>query len=232
MEGLAIEIGPTQAKAQSKTQPVNIILPTVDTTPTDTTTPSESEIKTIQVIRDKKVETRTMPVVKNPLTFLAGFYQSEYYKKGYEQFFEGKKLASDVTEEEKMEAFLNTDKGKLALLEYGDNAVHLEYDPYQYPMEARKAIGNYIASVEELIKAEAKEDQDTISGFAAVRDACHVVASRALVDCEIAPTEKVGRAISRLALIDKRLDTFQNAKMKDIDRVRSMRGSWDHDSGN
>jgi hypothetical protein len=44
----------------------------------------------------------------------------------------------------------------------------------------------------------------------------HNEIAQSLVDDGVAPSRKIGRAIARLVLIDKGLDTAENAKLPDV----------------
>lgn len=52
----------------------------------------------------------------------------------------------------------------------------------------------------------------------------HVAASRALKSDGIVPSEKVGRVVARLILIDKGLDTMSSAYESDVKRIERVVG--------
>ena len=52
----------------------------------------------------------------------------------------------------------------------------------------------------------------------------HVAAAKQLVKDGTAPTEKMGRALARLILVDKKLDTLNSAREPDVKRLERKLG--------
>ena len=164
-------------------------------------------------------------MVENPREFIEGFFRSKWYKDAFTRFYQGKTTAPEVTSEEKILTFEQSEDAKFALVDYGISDAHLKYNPDYYPENSQKAINIYLKSVDTLIKTmrggdgpERIDIQDTL------RYQYHEQVARCLVEDRIAPTEKLGRAIARLILIDQELDSESSAREPDMKRLRRRLG--------
>lgn len=92
-------------------------------------------------------ETPPIPTTDDPREFLSRFKQSRWHKDAYAVFFQGKRINPDVTDEEREEAFLESEKAKLALLDFAGRELRLTYNPTHYPPGSQKAIGDYVDTV-------------------------------------------------------------------------------------
>lgn len=165
----------------------------------------------------------TVPSTESPQEFLEGFYQSSYFKDYFEKFFKDKTPDSDVTEEEKRDVFLNSEKAKSAFLDYAKKEKGLKYNPIFYSQEAQEKMNNYISSVKSAIKAsrEGSSPGDIIT-LDSLRSEYHTETADQLVKDGITPSHKLGRAFARLVLISKGLETFEQAVVPDIKRINSQ----------
>ncbi|MFC1625482.1 hypothetical protein ACFL1Q_00365 [Patescibacteria group bacterium] len=162
-------------------------------------------------------------LVNDPWELMDRFYKSSEYKKGFEDFFEGKKLTPDVTEKEKEKEFLSSEVAKIALLDFSIiNEVSFKYRPEKFPPNAREAIGIYICHLKEQKKVLEKDNVEVLDSL---RWHYHNDAADALVECGIAPSRKIGRTITRIVAIEKGLDTYENAKKPDIKAIESKLGA-------
>jgi len=168
---------------------------------------------------------KEIPIVENPSEFMEGFFSSELYVKNFATFYEKKNLAPDVTEAEKQEAFLTSggDRVKYALLDYGKDEAHFKYNPQHYPPDVRAAINNYVDFVSDMGKMT-REGEGTVESLDETRRVYHTEAAEALAKAGIVPTHKLGRALARLVLIDKKMETFEDARTEDIVALKRKMG--------
>lgn len=174
-------------------------------------------------------ETEQQPELKtlsDPKEFMDTFYKSSYYKNAYNEFYKGKSPDPSVTQEEKDIAFKESEEAKFALVDFGTKDTSLEYDSKKYPAGSRQAIAIYSDSVEDFFKLmrSSEKTQDEISALDQLRFVYHGVAAEQLVKDKIVPTTKLGRALCRLILIDKDLDTANSAREPDLARIRTKLG--------
>ena len=177
-------------------------------------------------IEERPVEASSgLPVVDNPREFMDGFFKSKWYQNAFARFYQNKEPAPEVTMEEKLLVFEQSDAAKSALVDYGVYDTHFKYNPDFYPKTSQESVNTYLECVEDLIKAirqgvgrDEREVKDTI------RYQYHEEAARSLVRDRIVPTEKLGRAMARLILIDKNLDTESSARTPDLLRLERKLG--------
>lgn len=167
-----------------------------------------------------QAESHELPMIEDPVEFITHFRESSWYQKAYEEFFKGKKLAPDATEREKTQAFLESEHAKYALVDFGTKEAHLRYNPDQYPLTSRHAINTYVASIEDVVKmTRGGATKEEIMSLDELRFHYHETAAQEMVKDGVVPTTKLGRALARLILIDKGLDTRDNAREPDVNRV-------------
>lgn len=127
-------------------------------------------------------EGATVKTAEDPREFMEAFYESKFYKDAYEDFFKGKKLASDVTDEEKRQAFLESEKAKFALVDFGVFDTQLRYNPGMYPIGSQQALGIYIDSVGDMYKQMREQrTPEEVEALDSLRFAYHGVAAEQLV---------------------------------------------------
>jgi len=121
-------------------------------------------------------------------------------------------LAPDVTEEEKKEVFWKSDDAKEALIRYAEEEEHFTYNPNQFSTAVQFAARTYIKSTEDFFKLYREGmDRETIRNLDSLRYSYHQTLAEQLFKDGYAPSIKIGRGLARLILIDKGLDTYDNA---------------------
>lgn len=154
---------------------------------------------------------------ENPFRFVASFRQSEEYRQSYERFFKDKKLPEEIGEELKRKAFESTEAAKIALLTYCQRK-HFHYNPDCYSANAKKAIKAYMTVVENSLKSGlSREEKEKIDWQ---RSALHQHLARVLIAEGIVGSVVLARTIGRLILIDRNLDTYQNAAEPSLSAVK------------
>lgn len=148
---------------------------------------------------------------EDPRQFLAAFRTSSTYQSAFTSFFEGKKLADDVTEEEMRQAFENSRNMQCAVLYYAQEH-GFSYNPQYYSKETQYTIRKYIDHIRAINQAIATgTTTDEIQQLDMQRAIKHLAVGQALVGENIAPNVRIGRIFGRLFLIEQRLDTFESA---------------------
>lgn len=170
----------------------------------------------------------TKPIITNPQEFFEGFRNSGRYQQAFNAFYQGKNLPADVTEDEKRKVFEErSDGAKEALIEYAQHDTNFKYDPMSgfYSSEAVEALKDYVTQVRDTEKLYKKGgSKEDIQNFDLYRSRLHVVAATALTAQGITPNERLGKAFTRLVLIQNGLDTYQNALIPDKNRLQNMIG--------
>lgn len=167
--------------------------------------------------------TQPFPREENPRVFFTTFRQSPVYIASIEQFFAGKKLADDVTAEEKRVAFEESTAAKIALIEYAEHQIHFHYNPEQFLPTSRQAIDSYVSHVRQMVvMLTGGADRDTISRLDIERTRLHIAVADAITVEGSAPTTKMARALGRLILIEQKLDTYYSAAEPDMMRINRV----------
>lgn len=169
-----------------------------------------------------------IPTTSNPKEFLDLFRNSKFYHQAYDEFFQGKKLAPDVTPPEKDQVFLESELAKHALIDFGTKELKLTFDPRRYPEESQKAISEYGQVAKDMTKM-IKEGASTDEIISADQTKFHLhgLAATQLVKDNIVPTARIGKALCGLILIDLGLDTAEGAREPDVTRIRRRLGMVD-----
>ncbi len=166
-----------------------------------------------------------IPKEDNPRKYIQTFQSSAAYTSAFDRFYEGKKLAPDVTELEKREAFEGGESGKEALLDFAQHTLKFSYNPEKFDQETSNSLNEYIATVRDFFKIYRNGTQDEIMGADNYRSVMHNRAAKTLSDNGYVSSDKLGRTLARIILIEKGLDTFENASVSDIERVRKQMGA-------
>lgn len=169
-----------------------------------------------------------LPTTSDPKEFLDLFRNSKFYHQAYNEFFQGKKLAPDVTPSEKDQVFLESELAKYALIDFGTKEVRLTFDPRRYPEESQKAVDEYIEASKDMIKMiKAGASTDEIISVDQTKFHFHGLAAAQLVKDNIVPTARIGKALCGLILIDLGLETAEGAREPDVIRIRRRLGIVD-----
>ncbi len=159
-------------------------------------------------------------VIENPRKFMSSFYSSEEFDEAYRDFFKGKRLTPDVTDEEKKQVFFESEKAKQALINFGMR-IKLKFSSDHYPQSVARVIDDYISAVKSLLNTEGRRiSGDEMIELDQHRNQLHVQAASILASNEIVPSVKLGKVLCRLILIDEGLDTFDSARVPDILRIQ------------
>ncbi len=161
----------------------------------------------------------------DPRKYMQAFQSSDAYTSAFERFYAGKALAPDVTESEKREVFESGESGKDALLDFAQNDLRFTYNPDKFDSETKEALGDYIATVKDYIKIIRSGSQDEIISADIYRSTLHNKAAKILADNGYVSSDKLGRTLARIILIDKGLDTFENAGISDLQRLKRQMGA-------
>lgn len=165
------------------------------------------------------------PIVEDPVKFMNDFEASDYFKTAYDKFFEGKKLAPDVTDQEKYNAFAENEVAKLALLDFAEKEERYHYDPSFFPKPVREALETYIAQTRDLIKMKRSGSRDEIITTDLLRSSYHDQAAYALKDAGLVGSYRLGKAFARLVLISRGLETFERSRISDLERMKMFLGA-------
>lgn len=183
----------------------------------------DSELQPKDVKQENDAEKEAASPLGNPKLFLEKFYQSSFFTEAYEDFLKGKVLASDVTEEEKMKAFLESENAKFALMDYSCYEQPFTYDSTQYPPASQVALKTYIESVKYILQAPQKAEfpltAEEIENMDRLRFIYHQAVAEQLVKDNIVPSRKLGRALARLILVSLHLEKFDQARVPDIQKI-------------
>ncbi|OGE25805.1 hypothetical protein A3C32_03455 [Candidatus Daviesbacteria bacterium RIFCSPHIGHO2_02_FULL_41_14] len=166
------------------------------------------------------------PSTDNPREFMDKFYESNIYLKAKQDFFIDKTLPDDVTDKEKQEAFEQSEDAKFAMVDFARKALTFKYNPDLFPAPSAHALSTYIESVKDMMKMSRSGVSSTeIESLDSLRSIYHNTAAQTLVEDKVVRSIKLGRSLARLVLVDKGLDTFENATKKDIDQIKRKFGA-------
>jgi len=163
-------------------------------------------------------------VVEDPVRFMNDFEASDYFKTAYDKFFEGKKLAPDVTDQEKYNAFAENEVAKLALLDFAEKEETYVYNPSFFPQEVRQKLNDYIEQTRDLAKMMRGATRDEIISTDLMRSIYHDKAAYALRDAGLVGSYRLGKAFARLVLISRGLDNFETSRVSDLERMKRFIG--------
>ena len=166
-----------------------------------------------------------LPTLTDPRVFMQGFLKSKWHQEAYDRYFKDKSPKPTVSRERKEQVFLESDEAKFALVDYGTKEVHLKYNPEKFPPDSAETLSIYLDSVKDMLKLLRKPTtKEDLESADRTRFVFHNSAAMALAKEGVVPTEKLGRALARLILIDCHLDTSENARRPDIERIQRQMG--------
>lgn len=168
------------------------------------------------IMNESVIQKETPEVVtENPKELITIFRNSKEYSNAFSTFYNGKNLASDVTQEEKREVFENQNETANTLLEFAKkHKVTFKYNPIFFPGEAQQAISDYEQSMRDMIKMHRINTPGQIMQYDSYRFSCHNLAAASLTKANIAPSHNMGKAMVKLLMISKGLDSH-GASMSD-----------------
>lgn len=172
-----------------------------------------------------EIQKQELSILTDPKVFMEGFLKSKWYQEAYDKYFKGKDLKPTISQEHKEQIFLESDDAKFALVDYGTKEAHLKYDPGKFPPDSAETLSIYIDSVRDMLKLLRKPTtREDLESADRMRFTFHNSAAQALTREGVVPSEKLGRALARLILIDLHLDTSENARRPDIERIQRQMG--------
>jgi hypothetical protein len=164
---------------------------------------------------------KEIPATADPVKFIHDFQESDYFKTAYDKFFAGKKLASGVTKAEKDEAFFENELARDAFIHFGEKEERFNYVSTFYSPEISELINCYIDQTKDTIKlVSSGGSQDDIINYDLLRTSYHDQVAKALADAKIVPSFRIGKAMARLILISRGLETFENSRESDLVKLR------------
>lgn len=147
----------------------------------------------------------------DPVQFVGEFRLSLAYQRAFEQFFAGKELSNDTTEQEKIEAFERSTAAKDALIDYAEQERHFTYCPELLTHEARAKMEEYVSLVRSIHSVPGLS-RDEIEEMDRTRSLRHISIARQLVADSVVPNVLLGRVVARLVLISEGLETYNDAR--------------------
>jgi hypothetical protein len=155
----------------------------------------------------------TMPVpISDPRHLFDAFRSSATYRAAWKQYFDGRRLADDVTLDEQRAAFEQSDAAKLALIAFVERDQPIHHDPASFGV-AHTAIQRYVEHVRFVQdRMLERPERDEIVTLDNTRSRYHIEAAQAMIDNGYAPTLKLGRTLARLVLVDLGIETFEDAR--------------------
>lgn len=154
----------------------------------------------------------------NPLSFMDSYRESMNYTLAFDAFFRGKTLADDVSLSEQIASFEASEACRYSFIDYAQSTGSFRFDEDFYSQGALEAIQAYITQVKAIRDGQFTRGQ--LEDADIRRSVLHLIASQALKYDGIVPNDNLGRAMARLILIDKGLDTYESAKVATIKRVQ------------
>jgi hypothetical protein len=186
-----------------------------------------AEIKDVQEVSHRTPQTTTtlskeIPKVSDPVKFMNDFEESGYYKKAFAEFFKGKTLAADVIDEEKEEAFYQSDNAKFALFDFAEKEEGYNYDYTYFPQNVREVINCYVDQTRDLLNHWGEWPRDEIISADRTRSEYHNQLAQTLKEAGFVKSFRLGKAFARLILIDRGLESFDDSKISDFGRLRRV----------
>lgn len=169
-------------------------------------------------------EVQSLPVITDPRELFTRYRESTEYQMAFNNFFTGKKLADDVTEDEKCEAFEGSEAARQPFFDFTKHHLKFHYDSSQFRSETQKSIQDYIQLTKDFQKLfrEKNPTRDEAINIDRQRATCHMVAGNAIVSEGIAPNARLGRDLMTLILIDKGLEQYGGVVESSADRQRRV----------
>jgi len=158
------------------------------------------------------------PQIYDPRKYFDLFRESGLYREAYDSFFQGKTPSRDVSPDELAEVFESSYPCKSAFLNFSKE-VPFRYSPSlgHYPETCVCSIGEYLKTLQDV-----RRDTGAVVALDVVRSSCHVAAGRELVECGIAPSMKLAKALLSVIAISKNLETYAVASVSDADRLERV----------
>lgn len=157
-----------------------------------------------------EMTTDTTPSTSNPQEFMGGFLKSEEYNAAYSEFYAGKTIRADITEETKHQVFQDKEPARLALIRFAQNKFHFLYTPEAVDSNVNEAVGVYENAVMQLKEARQSGDRDRIINQDALRSSAHNTLADLLTINGIAPSRALGLGFAGLILVSRGLQEYDS----------------------
>lgn len=195
-----------------------------------------------------------IPEEKDPRVFVRRFMESKLFKQGccgddgsnisgfdgYKKAIEDRRskmigsVGEDLTNDEILDVFLDTDQAKVLMILFGRDVLHLKYDEQQYPKNVAGVIEEYRAFLRMIGSDRKKLELDALpvdmrrtemKDLDNGRQFRHERAAKSLESAGIAPSQRLGRVMVRLLMVSTGDDTFdilQNDETKRYERLAKI----------
>lgn len=167
-------------------------------------------------------------ITTDPQALFADFRQSKTYQDEFALFYKNKKPDPDVSLSEKEHVFEESNFAHATFFKFVQKGTRFKYDPNKYPLECQKLTQEHIAAARDRrnIYRERHPTPEEIEILDHQQSAAHIVEAKAFARHGVAPTEKLGRALSDLILIENGLQTFDTASIPEIKRIQGVFGFY------
>lgn len=158
--------------------------------------------------------------IEDLTVFLERFRQNEGYLEALGVFFQGKTLADDVSEDEKIAVFERSEQAKKALIDFAEeNPVAIDID--SCPPQAVGALKAYLDFVSNIkLAGNQNLSPDVIQALDQQRSILHNEAAERMLFSGLVPNFAIGLVVSRLILIGRGLDSHESARETIIERLK------------
>ncbi len=195
------------------------------------------------------VSAESVETVSDPILFFEKFYNSENFFtgvhseniniQGLNDFKERvqNRVASDVTDDEIRNAYLDSDDAKLLMLNFAQTSCHFKWEPSQCSKEVNLAYMRYsnflrkMQSYKHSISLHEESDLDRrerILDDDIQRQVLHSATAKVLQDEHLAPSYRLARAFARIMLIGDNLDTYDGVQLDETERFKRLANSLNH----
>lgn len=173
-----------------------------------------------------------IPTSDDPKVFFSAFKESEFYSKSYSERLQKLSPSPDVTEQEQVAAFDETEVAKIAMLDFAQKEMHFKFNSKNFDDDTIEAIDDYVYTVKHHKKILTKHDvmggggreadKEAIMEADRYRSRMHDKVAEVLKEKGYVSSDKLGRTMARLILIDVGLDNYDNAGLNDYERLRKL----------
>ena len=174
---------------------------------------------------NEKTKDEVFTKIENPIEFLSVFYKSEFYQKEFDDFYRAKNInKQEITHEELVEVFERTDVARRSLVSFSqENTVILKYSPDMYSEKFKSNFRDYLGIIKDITNPHVVNPENVIS-LDNMRSDYHSNCAQALVEQGITKSNKIARGLVQLMIIEKGFDTFSNAQVDELSRLRKFIG--------
>ncbi|MDP3954840.1 MAG: hypothetical protein Q8Q15_00565 [bacterium] len=171
-----------------------------------------------------------LPVSDDPREFLTDFFESDLYQNTKTELLSKMHPSPGIASSETEAVINNSDEVKAAFFDYAQRVVSFQYNSKKFPRDSARAISEYLQTVRDEKKVRREytpnvlENQRKVQSLDTIRYTTHLATARQLHKDKIVPSERLSKAMATLVLIEEGLQTYENARRKDVDRVMKRLG--------